>query len=174
MTQTEANNRKLAMDLINHFRGRNPLEMLHMLTEKCEFHIGSARAQGIVPWYGVHKGHEQIKAYLNKRAQYLARPNDNCGFEGPQRGHQEATAPRNGQKVDHDEEKLLVDGDTVVAIGHLTDHFKDGEKMHSTAFVLVFQIEGDKIKKFQYFHDTDAVVQAWLQKYPGGEYARQL
>jgi hypothetical protein len=171
MTPREEKNRKTAINLMRHFRGDNPLEMLAMLTEDCEFHIGSASARGIVPWYGVHKGHDQIEAYLDKRQRNLSRNNNNCGFEGPRRSPEEAAERGDGQGTEP-VEKLLVDGDIVVAIGHLTDHFRDGERMHSSDFVLVFQFEGDKIRKFRYFHDTDAIIQAWRQKFPGSEYAR--
>lgn len=173
MTHEERANREVAMRMLEHLGKNNSAGILGMLADKCEFHVGSERTRGIVPWHGVHVGHDEIHTYLNKRKQYLHR--DNCGFGMPERGEQERSERGDGKGGDI--ERLIVDGDTVVAIGRLIDSFrgesgKPSSHMYTSDFVLVFQIVGGKIKKFQYFHDTDAVVQAWLNKYPGGRFAR--
>lgn len=171
MTREERQNRKLAMEMLEYLGSNNTSGILDMLADNCEFHVGSTRTRGIVPWHGVHVGHNQIGEYLKRRIQYLHR--DNCGYEAPQRGKEEQSE-RGDDGTGGTAEKFIVDGDTVVAIGRLTDSFNDPRgPMYTSDFVLVFRIKGGKITKFQYFHDTDAVVHAWRTRYPGANLARE-
>jgi hypothetical protein len=172
--EKEEANLRLAKKMLCHLGKDEFPEILEMLTATCEFHVGSERTRGIVPWHGVHVGHDQINTYLNRRAQYLHR--DNCGSGLPQQGGKKESEPSDG--ISGDIEYIVggKGGDTVVAIGRLRDSFKEPEPrshMCTTDFVLVFRIVRGEIAKFQYFHDTDAVVQAWLTKYPGGRLARE-
>jgi ketosteroid isomerase-like protein len=168
MAQDKPDNRQVVKEMLDHLGTNKFDDLIRLLTEDCVFHVGSTRTRGIVPWHGVHVGRDQIRGYLEKRVQYLHR--DNCGFEGPNRG--QGSEPGEGSESHVD--KFIVDGDTVVVLGTLTDKFReesgDHSPMYTSDFVLVFKIAADgKIKKFQYFHDTDSVVQAWLRRYPGGK-----
>jgi ketosteroid isomerase-like protein len=160
MTEQEHKNRALAHSLLEHYQRNDHAGLLRLLTENCEFRIGAGKSQGVVPYHGVHVGHDQITGYLQKRRQHSAR--DDCILEPPGGAPKPAPQPqRQGSRV----EQLLVHGDTVVAIGHLADRFSDGRHMHDSDFVLVFRIDEkqEKIKSFQYFFDTAGAMEAWRQ-----------
>jgi len=173
MTKDEL--KKLAMELLDHYtNGRND-ELIGLLTKDCEFRIGAGASAGIVPYHGVHQGHEQIRDYLTKRSHNSKRPpkamgGNNCALRRPGTPAPEVDAPApgsstpgsHGRRQDH----LLVDDDIVVAFGRLQDQFRDGSHMHETDFVLLFGIDQEqrKIRFFYYFLDTAAAMAAWHQR----------
>lgn len=166
MTEQERKNRALAAKLLEHYQRNDHTGLLDLVTADCEFRIGAGKSQGVVPYHGTHVGHDQITAYLHKRRQHSIRDNNDCILEplGP-------TSPP-PHPVDHPDEparaaQFLVQGDTVVTIGHLADKFSDGSPMHDSDFVLVFRIDEKqgKIRFFQYFFDTASVMEAWRSRY---------
>ncbi|MGA9867237.1 MAG: hypothetical protein WBQ75_12460 [Acetobacteraceae bacterium] len=166
MTEQERKNRSLAESLLKHYQGNEHAGLLGLLTADCEFRIGVGKSQGIVPYHGSHKGHEDITNYLHKRRQNSMRNNNEC-IRVPLGGQPSPTQPSGDSAGSTQRPEFLVHGDTVVAIGRLTDRFQDGSLMHESDFVLVFRIdEGQgKIRFFQYFFDTAGAMEAWRNRY---------
>jgi ketosteroid isomerase-like protein len=172
LTDQEHANRKLAASLLDRYKHNDHEGILALVTEDCVFTIGAGKSQGIVPYHGQHTGHEKIAGYLRKRHTHSDR--DECLIKPPQSN---ATAPKSppgqndidGHAAAHDlplHERLIVQGNVVVAIGRLRDKFADGNHMHESDFAIVFQIDESqqKISSFQYFLDTEAVADAWRRK----------
>lgn len=166
MTEQERKNRSLAEGLLEHYQRNDHAGLLGLLTADCEFRIGAGKSQGVVPYHGTHKGHGEITNYLHKRRQNSMRRNNEC-IRTPLGGQPPAAPPGAGSTGSTQPAEFLVHGDTVVAIGHLTDRFPDGSQMHDSDFVLVFRVdEGQgKIRFFQYFFDTAGAMEAWRSRY---------
>jgi hypothetical protein len=178
MTEQEDANRKLAATLLSHYGDNDHQGILGCLTENCLFKIGAGESEGVVPYHGIHQGHAQIAGYLRKRQSNMQR--NKCELTPPGGGSEPTPAPGEPSSVPSQErahprvplhKKLLVHGDTVVAIGHLVDHFDDGSHLHESDFVIVFRIDEKqrKIRSFEYFVDTAAIMQAWngRSEHPG-------
>lgn len=165
MTEQERKNRALAAKLLEHYQRNDHTGLLDLVTADCEFRIGAGKSQGVVPYHGTHVGHDQITAYLHKRRQNSMRDNNDCILEplGPASGQTHAEDQSEPARA----AQFLVQGDTVVTIGHLADKFSDGSPMHDHDFVLVFRIDEKqgKIRFFQYFFDTAGVMEAWRNRY---------
>jgi hypothetical protein len=165
-TMTDEEKRHLALSLLECYRQDDHKGLLGLLTDDCEFRIGAGHSQGVVPYHGRHVGQEQISGYLQKRRHHSARNNNDCiltppGKKGaPVVGSEHSPARQGGM------DQFVVQGDTVVALGHLTDKFADGNYMHKSDFALVFHIDEEqrKIRYFQYFFDTEAAAKAWRNR----------
>ena len=167
MTDREHRNRELAADLLDRYAHNDHGGILSLLTEDCVFNIGAGKSEGIVPYHGVHTGHEKIAGYLRKRHTNSRR--DECIIKRPTPAGTQSL-PQSGEKAESArprQDEFLVHRNTVVAIGRLRDQFADGSHMHESDFVLVLKIdeEQDKISSFHYFLDTAAVAEAWRKKH---------
>jgi ketosteroid isomerase-like protein len=162
MTQ-ERKNLALAKSLLEHYQKNDHVGLLGLLTTDCEFRIGAGKSQAIVPYHGKHVGHQAITGYLQKRHQNSMRRNDECIRE-PLGGQPAPQAPDASESAQAAE--FFAHGDTVVAMGHLTDRFHDGSHMHDSDYVLVFRIDEKqaKIRFFQYFFDTAGAMEAWRER----------
>ncbi len=151
MTRQEEANRSLAAKLLQYYSSNDHKNLLTMLTDDCVFKIGDGKSVGTVPYHGTFTGPKEIGGYLATRQQNTVR--SRC----------EIARPGNKPPPQFDPQELLVSGDTVVALGSLTDTFKDGRPMHDTDFALVFHIDEkqQKVRLFRYFLDTAAAVAAW-------------
>jgi ketosteroid isomerase-like protein len=168
VTMTDEEKRHLVLNLLEHYRHDDHKGLLGLLTDNCEFRIGAGHSQGVVPYHGRHVGHDQISGYLQKRRQHSTRNNNDCILRPPGKeaapvgGTEHPQASRGGM------DQFVVQGDTVVVLGHLTDKFADGNHMHKSDFALVFHIDEEqrKIRYFQYFFDTEAAAKAWRNRGP--------
>lgn len=163
MAEQEPKSISLARRLLEHYQRDDHAGLVGLLTPDCEFRIGAGKSQGVVPYHGTHKGHDEIKAYLHKRRQHSSRRNNECIREPL--GGQASGSPQESASARPTE--FLAHGDTVVAIGHLTDRFADGSHMHDSDFVLVFRVDEkqEKIRFFQYFFDTAGAMEAWQRRH---------
>jgi ketosteroid isomerase-like protein len=167
MTEQERNNRKLGAKLLECYAKNDHDGIIDLVTSDCVFMIGAGKSQGVVPYHGMHTGHEKIRGYLRKRHANSTR--DECLIK-PQ-AQPAAASPKAPDEPDEqsDQQKLplherfIVQGNVVVAIGRLKDKFADGRDMHETDFVIVFHVdeEQEKISSFQYFFDTEGAAHAW-------------
>lgn len=172
LTDQEISNRKLAAELLEHYRHNNHDGILALVTEDCVFTIGAGRSEGVVPYHGTHIGHERIGGYLRKRHTYSHR--EECLIKPPT-SEVPPQSSASADEADHRphaaqiplHERLIVQENVVVAIGNLTDKFADGKPMHKTDFVIVFQIDQSqqKISRFQYFFDTESAADAWRKRH---------
>ena len=171
LTEQEHRNRRLAAELLSRYQHNDHDGILGLLTDDCVFNIGAGKSQGIVPYHGVHDGHEKISGYLRKRRANVNR--DECLIKPAASGatpHQEQSDGSDTQWNASNmptHERLVVYGSVVVAIGHLKDSFNDGKPMHETDFAIVFQIdqEQNKIRGFHYILDSEGVADAWRKKH---------
>jgi hypothetical protein len=167
MTTQEHDNRKLAAELLDCYARNDHDGIIGLVTDDCEFVIGAGKSQGIVPYHGLHVGHEEIRGYLRKRRANSMR--DECiikpqGQAAPPPAPS-ADAPAKPAEVPmHD--RFIAQGNVVVAIGSLKDKFADGQDMHATDFVIVFYIDETqkKVSGFHYFFDTEGAATAWRKK----------
>ena len=63
-------------------------------------------------------------------------------------------------------DQFVVQGDTVVVLGHVTDKFANGNHMHKSDLVFHINEEQRKIRYFQYFFDTEAAAKALRNRKP--------
>jgi ketosteroid isomerase-like protein len=170
LTEQEFANRKLAASLLDRYAHNDHDGILALVTEDCVFTIGAGKSQGIVPYHGEHTGHEKIAGYLRKRRTHSDR--DECLIKPPGVATTPATPSQNETERHATSaktplhERMIVQGNVVVAIGRLRDKFADGSHMHETDFAIVFQVDESqqKISNFQYFFDTEGAADAWRRK----------
>jgi ketosteroid isomerase-like protein len=108
--------------------------MVGLLTDDVEWHVAGRRE--IVPWAGVRRGREQVALYFT-------------------------LLPETVEVQQFEPGELVVQGDTVVVLGHERSRVKPTDRECAADWAMVFTLRDGQIARFRQYLDTAAWVAAY-------------